>query len=182
MIAGEIGESDCAGNYINPLMSWLDSQHTSYLPWTWNTWNCSSGPALITDYNGTPTNYGAAYKAHLASLGGGGGGGGGGTSGALHAVGAGKCLDVPNQTTTAGTQLEIWDCNGGSNQQWTHTSAGQLAVYSGSSQMCLDANNNQTAPAPRSIIWTVRRRGRTSSGTSTPTAPSPASSQDSAST
>ena len=26
--------------------------------------------------------------------------GGGGTTGALHAVGAGKCLDVPNSTTT----------------------------------------------------------------------------------
>src|SRR4051794_24792858 len=44
-----------------------------------------------------------------------GGTSGGGTSvtGALHAVGAGKCLDVPNSTRTAGTQVEIWNCNGG---------------------------------------------------------------------
>jgi endoglucanase len=152
VVAGEIGENDCAGGYINPLMSWLDSQHTSYLAWTWNNWSggCSSGPTLITDYNGTPTNYGAAYKAHLASLGG--GSGGGGTSGALHAVGAGKCLDVPNQTTTAGTQLEIWDCNGGANQQWTRTSSGQLTVYSGSSQMCLDADNSQTSAGTKAVI------------------------------
>jgi endoglucanase len=71
VIAGEIGENDCAGGYINPLTTWLDSQNTSYLAWAWNSdFNCSSGPGLVTDYvPGTPTNYGAAYKAHLASLG-----------------------------------------------------------------------------------------------------------------
>jgi len=37
----------------------------------------------------------------------------------VHAVGASQCLDVPGATTTEGTQLQIWDCNGGSNQQWT---------------------------------------------------------------
>jgi endoglucanase len=71
VIAGEIGENDCAGTYINPLTTWLDSQSTSYLAWAWNAdFNCSSGPGLITDYvPADPTNYGAAYKAHLASLG-----------------------------------------------------------------------------------------------------------------
>ncbi len=71
VIAGEIGENDCAGTYINPLTTWLDSQNTSYLAWAWNAdFNCSSGPGLITDYvPGDPTAYGAAYKAHLASLG-----------------------------------------------------------------------------------------------------------------
>ncbi len=71
VIAGEIGENDCAGSYINPLMSFLDSENTSYLAWAWNAdFNCSSGPGLITDYvPGDATAYGAAYKAHLASLG-----------------------------------------------------------------------------------------------------------------
>lgn len=32
---------------------------------------------------------------------------------------SGRCLDVPGGDTTEGTQVEIWDCNGGSNQQWT---------------------------------------------------------------
>ena len=51
VIAGEIGENDCAGSYINPLTTWLDSQNTSYLAWAWNAdFNCSSGPGLITDY------------------------------------------------------------------------------------------------------------------------------------
>ena len=70
VIAGEIGENDCSGSYINPLTSWLDSQNTSYLAWAWNAdFNCSAGPGLITSYNGTATAYGAAYKAHLLSLG-----------------------------------------------------------------------------------------------------------------
>ncbi|WP_199273160.1 glycoside hydrolase family 27 protein [Streptomyces broussonetiae] len=80
---------------------------------------------------------------------------GGGTSvtGELHAVGAGKCLDVPNSTTTAGTQVEIWSCNGGANQTWTHSTSDQLTVYSGSAQMCLDAYNNQTTPGTKVEIW-----------------------------
>ena len=42
----------------------------SYLAWTWDNWSggCSSGPTLITDYTGTPTNFGAAYKAHITTL------------------------------------------------------------------------------------------------------------------
>ncbi|WP_369188742.1 ricin-type beta-trefoil lectin domain protein [Streptomyces sp. R08] len=84
-----------------------------------------------------------------------GGTSGGGTSvtGALHAVGAGKCLDVPNSARTAGTQVEIWSCNGGANQTWTHSTSNQLTVYSGSSQMCLDAYNNQTSPGTKVEIW-----------------------------
>jgi aryl-phospho-beta-D-glucosidase BglC (GH1 family) len=68
VIAGEIGENDCAGTYINPLTTWLDSQSTGYLAWTWNNWNVGCGPVLLTSYSGTPTAYGAAYKAHLLSL------------------------------------------------------------------------------------------------------------------
>ncbi|NUS12903.1 MAG: ricin-type beta-trefoil lectin domain protein [Streptomyces sp.] len=77
----------------------------------------------------------------------------GGTSGALHAVGAGKCLDVPNSSTTGGTQTQIWDCSGGANQTFTRTSSNQLTVYSGASQMCLDANGNGTSPGTKVIIW-----------------------------
>ncbi|MFD7014720.1 glycoside hydrolase family 27 protein [Streptomyces sp. NPDC059928] len=84
-----------------------------------------------------------------------GGTSGGGTSvtGALHAVGADKCLDVPNSTTTAGTQVQIWSCNGGANQTWTRSTSNQLAVYSGSGQMCLDAYNNQTTDGTKVEIW-----------------------------
>jgi len=72
VIAGEIGENDCADGYVNPLMSWMDSEGISYLAWAWNAdFNCSSGPGLITDYNGDPTAYGAGVESHLRSLAGG---------------------------------------------------------------------------------------------------------------
>jgi len=67
VIAGEIGENDCADGYINPLMAWLDSKSTSYLAWSWNAnpGGCAAGPELIGDYSGTPTPYGAGYQSHL---------------------------------------------------------------------------------------------------------------------
>jgi endoglucanase len=69
VIAGEIGENDCAAAYIEPLMSWLDAAHGSYLAWAWNTdFNCASGPGLISNYNGTPTAYGAGFESHISAL------------------------------------------------------------------------------------------------------------------
>ncbi|HJP74701.1 MAG TPA: ricin-type beta-trefoil lectin domain protein, partial [Pseudonocardiaceae bacterium] len=79
--------------------------------------------------------------------------GGGGGSGPLHAVGAGKCLDDPNSTTTLGTQQRIWDCDGGASQTWTHTAANQLTLTVGGMTLCLDANNNQTAPGTAVQTW-----------------------------
>ena len=69
VVAGEIGENDCADGYVDPLMSWLDSASTSYLAWAWNAdFNCSSGPGLITSYGGHPTGYGIGYRRHLRFL------------------------------------------------------------------------------------------------------------------
>ncbi|WP_327287613.1 ricin-type beta-trefoil lectin domain protein [Streptomyces sp. NBC_01198] len=74
--------------------------------------------------------------------------------GGLHAVGAGKCLDVPNSSTTPGTQTQIWDCSGAANQAFTRTSSGQLTVYSGTGQMCLDASGQGTTAGTKVGIWT----------------------------
>jgi endoglucanase len=69
LIAGEIGESDCADTYIDPLMRWLDARSTSYLAWAWNAdFACTTGPGLITSYAGAPTGYGRGYRAHLKTL------------------------------------------------------------------------------------------------------------------
>jgi endo-1,4-beta-xylanase len=59
-----------------------------------------------------------------------------GDSGQIKGVGSGRCLDVPNASTTDGTQVQLWDCNSGTNQQWTHTASGELRVYG---NKCLDA-------------------------------------------
>ncbi|TMC12078.1 MAG: galactosylceramidase [Chloroflexi bacterium] len=71
-------------------------------------------------------------------------------SGILRGAGSGRCLDVPNQSQTNGTQLDIWDCNGGTNQQWTATAGGQLTVYG---TKCLDASGHGTSPGTRVVIW-----------------------------
>ena len=69
VIVGEMGEKDCADTYIDPLMAWLDSKLTSYLAWSWNVGaSCTSGPSLVTSYNGTPSGYGVGYRSHLLSL------------------------------------------------------------------------------------------------------------------
>jgi hypothetical protein len=82
------------------------------------------------------------------------GGNNGGSSSEVRSVGANKCLDVPNTTTTPGTQLQIWDCNGGSNQLFTRTSSGQLTVFSGGNQLCLDASNQGTSSGTKVVTWT----------------------------
>jgi hypothetical protein len=64
-----------------------------------------------------------------------GGGGSGGGGAVVRGVGSNRCLDVPNNATANGTQVEIWDCNSGSNQSWTLTSAKELQVYG---NKCLD--------------------------------------------
>jgi alpha-galactosidase len=79
--------------------------------------------------------------------------GGGSVTGAVHAVGAGKCLDVPGGSTAAGTQLDISACAGGANQTFTHDGSRQLTVYSGSSQLCLDASGQGTTPGTKVIVW-----------------------------
>ncbi|MFF5494379.1 glycoside hydrolase family 27 protein [Streptomyces aquilus] len=84
----------------------------------------------------------------------GGTGGGTGVTGALHAVGAGKCLEVPGASTTPGTQTQIRDCTGAANQTWSRTDSRELAVYSGSSRLCLDASGQGTSPGTKVITWT----------------------------
>jgi hypothetical protein len=63
----EIGENDCGHAFIDSLMTWADAHGAGYLGWTWNTWDCSKGPALIADYTGTPTSFGAGLKSHLTA-------------------------------------------------------------------------------------------------------------------
>ncbi|CAG6393669.1 PHB depolymerase family esterase [Streptomyces cocklensis] len=76
-----------------------------------------------------------------------------GTTGALHAVGAGKCLDDPNSTTTLGTQQQIYSCSGGANQTWTHNPSNELAVTVGGGSLCLDANAKGTTNGTKAIVW-----------------------------
>jgi ricin-type beta-trefoil lectin protein len=76
---------------------------------------------------------------------------GGGSSGELHAVGAGKCLDVPNGTQTNSTQLDIYTCSGASNQIFTYNSSHELTVYGGAK--CVDAYARGTSAGTKVDIY-----------------------------
>ncbi|WP_460799465.1 ricin-type beta-trefoil lectin domain protein [Microbacterium sp. GXF0217] len=39
------------------------------------------------------------------------------------------CIDVPGASTTAGTRLGLWNCNGGENQSFDWTDTGALSIY-----------------------------------------------------
>ncbi|NUP49974.1 MAG: GDSL family lipase [Catenulispora sp.] len=73
-----------------------------------------------------------------------------GGGGAIVGAGSGRCVDVPGSTQTLGTQVQLWDCTGATNQQWTATSAGELRVYGSD---CLDAYGKGTTPGTKVAIW-----------------------------
>ncbi|THV36431.1 endo-1,4-beta-xylanase [Glycomyces buryatensis] len=112
-----------------------------------HTWRPNDTP-LLWDSNYQKKE---AYYAVLEALNNGNTGGGGG--GHVTSAASNRCLDVPNQSTTNGTQVQIYDCWTGANQQWTHTDAGELSVYSGGTRKCLDANGGGTANGTTAIIW-----------------------------
>jgi hypothetical protein len=63
---------------------------------------------------------------------------------------SGRCIDVPGSSTANGTQMQLWDCHGGTNQRWTYTATKQLTVYG---NKCLDANGQGTSNGTAVIIW-----------------------------
>ncbi len=119
---------------------------------------CENASCAITSLNGSGTNLSLSVtnQSGLDRLQYGwgmtnnAGGGGGGTSGILRGTASNRCLDVPNQATTNGTLLDIWDCNGGANQQWTYLSNGEIQVYG---TKCLDVPGHATTAGTRVEIW-----------------------------
>jgi hypothetical protein len=123
---------------------------------------CFNASCAITSLNGSGTNLSLSinnqsgvdrlqYGWGLTNNTGGGSGGGGGTAGVLRGAGSNRCLDVPGGATANGTLLDIWDCNGGSNQQWTSLSNGELQVYGSE---CLDVPGGATTAGTKVEIWT----------------------------
>ncbi|KUL41371.1 endo-1,4-beta-xylanase [Actinoplanes awajinensis] len=59
-----------------------------------------------------------------------------GTGSRILGAQSGRCVDVPSSSQTDGTRVQLYDCNGQTNQRWTLTSSKQLTVYG---SKCLDA-------------------------------------------
>ena len=81
VVATEIGQDDCMGGFITPLMQWLDGKGAGYLAWSWNTGtactpasmpgrNNSRAWQLVTSYtSGAPNGgYAQTFRDHVAAL------------------------------------------------------------------------------------------------------------------
>jgi len=68
--------------------------------------------------------------------------------GTLRALG--KCLDVTGGSTANNAAIDLWDCNGGANQQWQAYNGGLRNPQSG---RCLDVPNNNSANGTQLILW-----------------------------
>ena len=85
-------------------------------------------------------------------------------------AGSGRCLDVPGGATANGTQLIIYDCNGGANQALTTNGPGPLTVLG----KCVDGAGGANTPGARVQIydcngganqrWTFNSNGTVTNG------------------
>jgi hypothetical protein len=72
-----------------------------------------------------------------------------------------KCLDDTNWSRTPGQTLQIWQCTGGSNQQWDRYWEGPVYLGESSyvvyqnrySHLCLSVKGDNSAPGTRAIQW-----------------------------
>nr|WP_305000334.1 arabinofuranosidase catalytic domain-containing protein [Kitasatospora sp. SolWspMP-SS2h] len=63
----------------------------------------------------------------------------------------GRCLDVNGNGTAAGSQVELWDCNGVGGQKWVQQADGSL--LNPQSGRCLDVPSGNTANGTRLQLW-----------------------------
>ncbi len=79
IVTTELGEDDCGGTFIDPLMQWLDGHGASYLAWSWNQGACvrprergqTPGPGRWsrTTAAARPTGgYAQTFHDHLAAI------------------------------------------------------------------------------------------------------------------
>lgn len=76
LVATEVGQNDCLGDFVSPLLDWLDQRGAGYLAWSWNAYGqcraAGSGRrgspwSLVTDYESATPNsaYAQAFHEHL---------------------------------------------------------------------------------------------------------------------
>ncbi|WP_433605266.1 RICIN domain-containing protein [Dactylosporangium sp. CA-139114] len=152
-----------SNNVLENVGTWAYSQawannNTGNLTLT-NNWTTSSTTNVTTGSRGNTNsgtvvvsggNWPSGARAVMAAAGVSGGNTGGGAF-TLRGQASGRCLDITGASTANGALAEIWDCNGGANQQFTATAAGELRVYNGAK--CLDVLGRGTANGTAVEIW-----------------------------
>lgn len=69
---------------------------------------------------------------------------------------SGKCLEVPGFSTTAGTQLDQWSCNGGANQLWRpqlNASGNHYIFINKHSNQCINVRGYSTSNGAAIQQW-----------------------------
>ncbi|MGC4095010.1 MAG: cellulase family glycosylhydrolase [Polyangiaceae bacterium] len=78
LVTTELGENDCQGRFITPLLQWLDAHGDGYLAWAWNAYGAchasgtpgrGSAYSLVTSYADPQPNgaYAQAFFDHLSA-------------------------------------------------------------------------------------------------------------------
>jgi hypothetical protein len=65
-------------------------------------------------------------------------------------VNSSKCVDDNALSSADGTKIQLWDCNGGANQQWTVEPDGTLRVYG----KCMDITGANYSNGTNIELWT----------------------------
>jgi len=71
-------------------------------------------------------------------------------------VGSGRCVDITGFNTNDGTRLQLFDCTGSWNQQWSLTNNTFVNPQSGK---CLNANGGGTGNGTAVNLWTCNGSG-----------------------
>jgi hypothetical protein len=72
-------------------------------------------------------------------------------SNTITGVQSGRCIDLPDHTVIPSTQVQLWDCNGGTNQRWTLNSDGTIVGLE--SNLCLEAYGEGTTAGTIATIY-----------------------------
>ena len=77
-------------------------------------------------------------------------GGSGATGPIVAGVNSAKCVDDNGNSSTPGTKVQMWDCNGGASQSWTFPGDGTIRINGG----CMDITGAGTANGTLVELWT----------------------------
>eukprot|EP00425_Heterocapsa_triquetra_P036683 CAMPEP_0195075268 /NCGR_PEP_ID=MMETSP0448-20130528/18177_1 /TAXON_ID=66468 /ORGANISM="Heterocapsa triquestra, Strain CCMP 448" /LENGTH=725 /DNA_ID=CAMNT_0040107635 /DNA_START=3 /DNA_END=2180 /DNA_ORIENTATION=+ len=64
-----------------------------------------------------------------------------------------KCFDVMNGSPQNGNRVQLWDCNGSNNQQFTWDAVDKKIHWAAHPGMCLDIKDHKTQPGTYAQLW-----------------------------
>jgi hypothetical protein len=78
-----------------------------------------------------------------------------GTKPAGEIVGLGnRCLDIPNGSTAIGARMQVFTCNGTSNQVWKFAADNTLRANVGGQDRCVEVPNSTVSPSSGTVLQT----------------------------